>query len=69
VKSIGKTFLVYLVAIIIIGVVTRIGSPLEGIAFALGYSIRIFYITIPLLVIVYFVIRRLEKNNTAKGEA
>lgn len=73
-KNVGKTVLVYLVAVIIIGIgiglmgIANIHGPLDGFAYALGYSIRIFYITVPLLIGVYFGIRKLSSKTAPKQE-
>lgn len=73
-KNVGKTVFVYLVAVIIIGTgigligIANIHGPLNGFAYALGYSIRIFYVTVPLLIGVYFGICKQSSKIAPKQE-
>lgn len=73
-KTAGKTFGIYLIVIVLFGIglgftgASNGVGPLGGIAFALGFSIRIFYVTIPLLAVVYFVLRNVQSAKVVKVE-
>jgi hypothetical protein len=70
-KTVGKTLGIYLIVVIIIGITLGLlhiaaTDPLTGAAYTLGFSLRIWYITLPLLVILFFVLRRYADGKETK---